>query len=58
LFAQFDEFRSINRGENPSSTYWMRPSASVLPQAFRRVAAKEFLKLVGESHSKMMLRSA
>ena len=40
------QFRSINRRENPPRTYRMRPTASVLPQAFHRVAGEEFVELL------------
>ena len=54
MFAQPYQFRLINRGENPSRTYRVRPAASVLPQTFRRVAGKELLKFSRESHGKTM----
>ncbi len=52
MFAQPYQFRFIYRGENPSRTYRVRPSASVLPQTFRRVAAKDLLKFSRKSHDK------
>jgi len=44
LFPQPYQLRFIYRGENPSRAYRVRPSASVLPQAFRGVATKELLE--------------
>ena len=44
MFAQPYQFRFIYRGENPSRAYRVRPAGSVLPQAFRGVAGKEFLE--------------
>ncbi|MGC2626940.1 MAG: hypothetical protein WA269_08895 [Candidatus Udaeobacter sp.] len=36
----------------------MRPTASVLPQTFRRVAGKKLLEFLRKSHGKMMQESA
>jgi hypothetical protein len=36
----------------------VRPAASVLPQTFRRVAGKEFLKFLRKSHSKRCRKEA
>ena len=36
----------------------MRPAASVLPQTFDRIAGKQLLKSLRESHSKMMQENA
>ena len=52
MFAQPYQFRLVNRGENPSRAYRVRPAASVLPQTFRRVAAKKFFKFLRKSHGK------
>ena len=54
MFAQPYQFRCVYRGENPSRAYRVRPAASVLPQTFRCVAGKEFLKFLRESHGKTM----
>ncbi len=56
MFAQPYQFRFINRGENSSRAYRVRPAASVLPQTFRRVAGKELLKFSRKSHGKTMQR--
>ena len=58
LFAQSRQLCSIHRGENPSGTYRVCPTASVLPQAFRCVTGEELLKFLGKSHCKRMQRSA
>ena len=57
-FAQPYQFRFIYRGENASRTYRVRPSASVLPQTFCRVAGKELLKFLSESHGKRCRKEA
>src|SRR4029453_8833238 len=54
MFPQPYQCRFIYRGENPSRAYRMRPAASVLPQTFRRVARKEFLKFSRKSHGETM----
>ena len=54
MFAQPYQFRFIDRGEKPSRAYRVRPTANVLPQTFRRVAGKELLKFLRESHGKTM----
>jgi len=54
MFTQPYQFRLIYRGENALRTYRVRPPASVLPQAFRRVAGEELLKFLRESHRKRM----
>ena len=54
IFAELGQFRSINRRENPLRTYRVRPAANVLPQAFRRVASKQFLKFLRNPHDKTM----
>src|SRR4030095_10722308 len=46
MYAQPNQLRPINGAENPSRAYRMCPTASVLPQAFRRVASKELLKFL------------
>jgi len=56
--AQSYQFRSINRGEDASRTYGMRPTTNMLPQALCRVAGKELLEFLRKSHDKMMQRSA
>jgi hypothetical protein len=47
--------RFIDRCENPSRAYRVRPAASVFPQAFRRVAGKKLLEFSRQSHGKTML---
>ena len=54
LLAQSYQLRSINRAENSSRTYGMRPATGVLPQAFGCVAGKEFLEFPRESHLETM----
>jgi hypothetical protein len=57
MFAQSYQFRLINRSENALRTYRVRPTASVLPETFRRVAGKELLKFLRNSHRETMQRS-
>jgi hypothetical protein len=54
IFAQSHQFRLIDRVENTSRTYRVRPAASMLPQTFRRVAGKEFLKFLRRTHDETM----
>ena len=54
VLAELGQFHSINRREDAPRTYRMHPTASMLPQAFRRVASEEFLKLLRKSHNKTM----
>jgi hypothetical protein len=54
MFTQPYQFRFINRGENPSRAYRVRPAGSMLPQTFRGVAGKEFLNFLRKPHGKMM----
>ena len=54
MFAQSYQFRLINRRENASRAYRVRPAANMLPQTFRRVAGKKLLKFLRESHGKTM----
>ena len=44
MLAQSYQLRSIDRGENTSRTYGVRPATGVFPQAFRRVAGEELLE--------------
>ena len=44
IVAQPRQLRPINRGENPTRTYRVGRTASVLPEAFRRVASQELLE--------------
>ena len=44
--AQPNELCLVNRRENPLGIYRMRPSASMLPQTFDRIAAKELLNFL------------
>ena len=46
MFAQSFQFRPVYRAQDAPRTYRMRPTASVLPQAFRRVASEDFLELL------------
>jgi len=57
MLAQPDQFRFIDRGENPPRAYRVRAAASMFPKTFRRVAGKKLLKFLRESHSKMMQES-
>ena len=46
VFAQPNQLGLVNRRENLSGTYRMRPSAGMLPQTFDRIAGKEFLNFL------------
>ena len=52
MLAQPYQFRFIDRGENPSRAYRVRPAASVFPQTFHRVAGEKLLKFSRGSHGK------
>src|SRR3954471_10806009 len=52
IFAQPDQFGLIDCTENAPRTYRMYPTATVLPQTFRRVTSKEFLELLRKPHNK------
>src|SRR5262249_23080149 len=54
MFAQPNQLRFINRRENPLRTYRMRPSASVLPETFDRIAGEELLKFLRKPHDETM----
>src|SRR5262249_57262467 len=52
MFPQPCQLCLIDRGQNASRAYRMRPAAGVLPKAFHRVAGKELLKFSRKSHGK------
>ena len=54
LLAQSYQLRSINRAENTSRTYGMRPATGVFPQAFSCIAGKEFLEFARKLHLQTM----
>src|SRR5213075_2110381 len=54
MFSQSYQFRLIDRSENASRAYRVRPAANMLPQTFRRVAGKKFLKFLRKPHDETM----
>ncbi len=53
-FAEPGKFRAIKRRQNSPRANGMRPTAEMLPKAFRRVEGKELLKLARKLHAETM----
>src|ERR1700736_4579160 len=54
FFAQPGELFSIKRRENSIGIDRMHPTAGMFPHAVQRFAGKQFSKLMGNAHNRMM----
>ena len=56
--AQTLQFGAVNRGQDPSRTYGMSPTAGMFPQALSCVTGPELFEFMRNSHLEMMQESS